>query len=52
MFCVGSAMYILIAQLLKTPSHYAAEHGHVNVLKYLFDYVAKKLTPSVVAEVS
>ncbi len=38
-------------QLGKTPCHYAAEHGHLNVLKYMFDYVEQQLTPPVITEV-
>ena len=32
--------------------HYAAKHGHLQVLKYLYDYVATKVTPPVMTDVS
>lgn len=38
-------------QLGKTPCHYAAEYGHTNVLKYMFDYVQDQLTPPVISQV-
>ena len=35
----------------KTALHYAAEHGHLHTLTYLYDYVASEVTPPILSSV-
>ena len=44
--------YVIFFQYGKVACHYAAQHGHLQVLKYLYDYVVIKVTPPVISDVS
>lgn len=43
---------ILLPQVGKTALHYAAEHGHLHILTYLYDYVVSDVTPPILSDVS
>ena len=40
-------LHMSCLQLGKTACHYAAQHGHLGVLTYLYDYVVTLVTPPV-----
>ena len=50
--CVMTHSLSSSAQLGKTACHYAAERGHLDVLKYLYDYVERMVSPPVTNEVN
>ena len=41
----------LFPQFGKTACHYAAEHGHLHILTYLYDYVVALVTPPILSDV-